>query len=156
MRLTRPRRQIRPIRLLLPLRKTQLTLKVTTTKSMMAKTRMTSTPTQHMVVMTKTTTPRTLGKRRRRVLRKVTRSYYSPRKRTTTTMAMTLNQVMTRVRRRNQEGPPRNLTVQATDLLASGPPSKRWQQFWLLLVQHATSPVSWWPMAWMKSLRSNS
>ena len=156
MRLIRPRRQIRPRRRLLPFQKARMTLTAMKTKKMMANTRMTSTPRQHMVVMTKTKTPCTLRRQGRRVMRKLTRSHYYPRIRIATTMAMTLAQAMMSVRRRTQEVSLRNLTGQATDSLASGPPRKRRRQFWLRLMRPATSSVSWWPMAWMKSLRSNS
>ena len=108
----------------------------------------------------KTKTSCTLGQQGSRYVRNVRRSHYSPRIATVTTMTMTLNQAMTRVgRRRNQEGPPRvpyvtpiKIIGQATDC----PPRKRQQQFWLRLVQPARSPSSWWPMAWMKSLRSKN
>ena len=160
MRLTRPRRRIRQSRRLLQLRKTRLTFTVMMTMTTMTKTRMTSTPTQRMMVRLKTTTPCTLGQRGSRDVRNVRRSHYSPRIATITTMTINLNQAMTGVRRRrNQEGPPRapyrpprKLTGQATDC----PPRKRRRQFWLRLVRPATLPSSWWPMAWMKSMRSRN
>ena len=82
-------------------------------KKMMTKTRMTSAMTQRMMVRSKKTTPCTLGQRGSRDARNVRRSHYYLRIATMTTiimtkMTITLNQVMTRVRRRrNQEGPPR-------------------------------------------------
>ena len=152
MRLTLPRRRIRPSRRLLPLRKTRLALTAATTTTTTTKTR-------------KTTTPFTLGQKGSRDVRNVRRSHYYPGIATMTTMTMTtmnitLNQAMTRVRRRRDQegtprvpyGPPRKLTGQATQC----PLRKRRRQFRLRLVRTPTSPDSWWPMDWMKLLRSNN
>ena len=113
-----------------------------------------------MMVRSKTKTSCSLGHQGSRYVRNLRSIHYSPRIAAMTTMNITLNQAMTIVRRRiNQEGPPRapygpprKLTGQATDC----PPRKRRRQFWLRLVQPATSPSSWRPMAWMKSLRSRN
>ena len=134
MRLTRPRRQILPSRRLLPLRKTRLTLTAATTTTTMKNAK-------------KMTTPCNLGQRGSRDVITVRRRNYSPTittmsTMTMTTMTITLNQAMTRIRRRRDQegpsrvlyGPPGKITGQATHF----PPRKRRRQYWLLLVRPST------------------